>query len=129
MRVYRFSILLIFITSVALLYVHQQVLLLKVSYNIQDNEKEVATLLDQNRSLMYTITKMKSPVYLGEKFLTSRKDFRVAERWQIVEAAPAGKVNRAHTSGKEGPPTRVAKNSIIDKLFGKPKEAMANTIK
>lgn len=127
-KVYRFSILLVFITGVSLLYVHQQVMLLKMSYSIQSNEKEFTTLLDRNRSLMYTITRMKSPVYLGEKFLATQKDFRVAERWQVIEAAPLNKVY-ASSSAKPEDRKRLASGGIFDKIFGKPREAMANTIK
>ncbi|MBI4335397.1 MAG: hypothetical protein HY589_01935 [Candidatus Omnitrophica bacterium] len=125
MRIYKFSITLTVITLLALLYVHQQVELLKISYGINTNEKETARLLDQNRSLMYNMTRLKSPVNLDKKFLAVRKDYAIPQQWQIVKvnapSAPRQTVVRVAQSEK--------RTGGILKIFGRPKEAFANTAK
>lgn len=125
MRIYRFSILLVFITLLALLYVHQQVHLLKISYNIALSEKELTSLLDQNRSLVYNITSLKSPVYLEKKFLASKKNYAIPQQWQVVEVVAP--------SGEKKQPALVARaqkeNFGILRMLLRPKEALAKTIK
>lgn len=127
MRVYKFSVALVFITAVALLYVHQQVQLLKISYKIESNERELVQLLDQNKALMYNVTKLKSPVNLEKQFMTNSKEFNVAQKWQIVEVtapgAAKGDVQVAQFSKDKGFST------VFYKIFGRPREAFANTIK
>jgi hypothetical protein len=124
MRIYRFSISLVFVTSVALLYVHQQVGLLKVSYKINSNEKEFTRLLDRNRALIYNVTRLKSPVTLEKKFLADKKDYTISVSSQIVKiAAPRGEAKMVMLAKKEKSPLG------IFKIFGRPREAMANTIK
>lgn len=128
MKVYKFSMFLIFVTALALLYVHQQVQLLQLSYKIELNEKEAATLLDQNRSLVYNITRLKSPVYLQEKFLASKKDFRVPQGWQVVEAVTP-ELNKKQTVVLAKTASEQNKGFGIFNVFLRPKEALAKTIK
>ncbi|MDD5450233.1 MAG: hypothetical protein PHO42_06570 [Candidatus Omnitrophica bacterium] len=124
MKIRKFSIFLVLITCLALLYVHQQVQLLRISYEINFSEKEMSRLLDQNRVLVYNVTRLKSPVYLDNNFLAAKKDYAIPKQWQVIEVA-AQKENRR--------PVAVAslekKTFGIFKIFGKPREAMANTIK
>lgn len=124
MRIHKFSITLVFVTAVALLYVHQQVQLLKISYKINANEKDFTRLLDRNRSLIYNITSIKSPVNLDKNFLASKKDYSIPQQWQIVKVALPKAEKRAVMLAKAE-----KKPFGIFKLFGKPKEAFANTIK
>lgn len=124
MKIYKFSTALVFVTAVALLYVHQQVQLLKISYHINTNEKDLTRLLDQNRALIYNITRIKSPVNLDKKFLASKKDYSIPQQWQIVKVAAPKEEKRAVMFAKTE-----KKPFGIFKLFGRPKEALANTIK
>lgn len=123
-KVYKLSVFLVSVTLMAVLYVHQQVQLLKISYRIESNEKKFTTLLDRNRALMYNISRLKSPVYLEEKFLSTKKDFTIPQQWRVVEAP----VPRLDTQ-----PVRMenAGNQPwgIFKIFGRPREALAKTIK
>ncbi|MEI8176043.1 MAG: hypothetical protein WCG78_04165 [Candidatus Omnitrophota bacterium] len=125
MRIYRFSITLLFVMLVALLYVHQQVQLIKIGYKIETNEKEVTGLLDRNKNLVYTITRLKSPVSLEKKFLASAADFTIPQRSQIVELSMP-RVEReapARTTPKEN--TYLA----FLKKMTRPREVFANTAK
>ena len=125
MKIYRFSIILVFITLVALLYVHQQVQLVKIGYKIEANERDVTSLLDQNKTLMYNITKLKSPVYLEKKFLASTKEFNIPQQWQVVELT---------TPRAEKEPIKIAqvkKGPIVlalFRIFGRPQEVLANPL-
>lgn len=87
MRIYKISIYSVVITLWALLYVHQQVQLVRISYDIESKEKQVSALLDQNKSLVYNITKQKSPVYLEKKLLASKKEFSIPQQWNVVEVS------------------------------------------
>ncbi len=124
MKIHKFSIFLVFVTAVALLYVHQQVQLLKISYKINANEKDLTRLLDQNRALIYNITSIKSPVNLNKKFLASKKDYSISQQWQIVEVAAPKEEKGAVMLAKIG-----KRPFGIFKLFGRPREALANPIK
>ena len=124
MKIYKFSISLVFVTVVALLYVHQQDQLLKISYKINANEKDATRLLDQNRSLIYNITRIKSPVNLDKKFLASKKEYSIPQQWQIVKVAAPKEEKRAVMLAKAE-----KKSFGIFKLFGRPKEALANPVK
>ena len=122
-KIYRFSISLVFVTLLALLYVHQQVQLLKISYKINANEKNLSRLLDHSRALIYNITSIKSPVNLDKRFLASKKDYLIPQQWQIVEVAtPKGDKQAVMLAKKEKGSSR------FFKLFGRPREAFANTV-
>lgn len=49
------------ITLSSLLYVHLQINLYKVSYQIKNNEKIVDVLIDQNQLLKYNVASLKCP--------------------------------------------------------------------
>lgn len=122
MKIYRFSVFLIFVTLVALLYVHQQVQLLDISYRINSKEREIARLLDQNRILVYNATRLKSSVYLDKKFL-SEKDYLIPQQWQVVKVERQKKAQQPVVTARlEKRPSRILK------IFGRPREAMANTM-
>jgi hypothetical protein len=124
MKIYKFSITLIFVTFVALLYVHQQVQILKMGYKVTSCEKEMIRLLDQNKGLVYNITQRKSPVYLEQKFLATKKDFGIPKQWQVVRVmTPKEEKQTVVTAKLEKQPFGILK------IFGKPREAMANSIK
>lgn len=135
MKIRKFSIFLVLITSLALLYVHQQVQLLKISYEINSSEKEVARLLDQNKILVYNVTRLKSPVYLDNKFLASKKEYAIPKQWQVVEVVtkksfiPNEGTLRRVASGSRSDSGNVTAFGRIFKIFGKPREAMANPVK
>ncbi|MDD4956651.1 MAG: hypothetical protein PHH49_03560 [Candidatus Omnitrophica bacterium] len=54
----------VFITVMAVGYVHQQVEIVKAGYTLQKNDRELSTLIDQNSALMYNLSQMESPRYL-----------------------------------------------------------------
>lgn len=71
MRLLRSTINVLVITIVALVYVHQQVELVKLSYAIEHKEKKLKDILDRRESLGYNINKLEAPSRL-EKVLVAR---------------------------------------------------------
>ena len=72
MRLFRYIMLLGIVTLTALVYVHQQVELVKLSYEIDCKEKKLKEMLDRKGILRYNISNLESPSRL-EKVLLERK--------------------------------------------------------
>ena len=107
MKTCKITFLVILITSFALLYVHQQILLLKISYEVQKNEESAARLLDRNRILMYNIAQLKSPQTLQAKISKHKQEFAIPLEWQVVKATqitarPSEDVTLAKSEQKAG---------------------------
>ena len=64
MKLYKFIFTGIFVTIIAIGYVHQRVEIVKAGYGLQENSKRLAYLVDQNSKLMYNLSKLESPRYL-----------------------------------------------------------------
>ena len=72
MRLFKYIIILGIVTMTALVYVHQQVELVKLSYEIDCKEKKLKEMLDRKGILRYNISNLESPSRL-EKVLLERK--------------------------------------------------------
>ena len=72
MKLFKYLLSALTITFVLLAYTHQQIELLKISYEIKDAEKLVTSFLDQNRSLRYNIASLESPENLT-KFASAKE--------------------------------------------------------
>jgi hypothetical protein len=72
MRFAKSIIPVILFTIASLVYVHQQVELVKLSYSIEKKEKKLNEMLDRNDQLSYNIKNLESPSRL-EKILVSKK--------------------------------------------------------
>lgn len=77
------------VTALALLYVHQQVELVKLSYTMDIKERNLEHMLDRKDGLRYNIKSLEGPSRL-EKVLLSRKiDIAFPKRGQIVAVGGA----------------------------------------
>ena len=72
------------ITAFALLYVWQQVELVRVSYEIREAKCEVAHLLDQNRSLRYNVASLSSPSRLAKENSVRNLELEPPESLELV---------------------------------------------
>jgi len=124
MKTNKFSFLLVIGTISALLYVHQQVQLLTISYEMEQNKRQFVSSLDRQRSLVYNITKLKSPVHLENSFLSANGEFAVSERRKTITVASSN-ANRDPVILTK----RTKRASGFLKIFGRPKEAFAKTVK
>jgi len=61
MKFYKFFSIIFFITIVAVIYVYQQVEIIKLGYNIEKNKQYLSLLNNKNADLMYCLSKLESP--------------------------------------------------------------------
>lgn len=87
MRAFRISIMIVSVTAVALLYVHQQVELVKLSYSIELKEKALKDVLDHNEGLGYNIDNLEAPNRLEEALLAKSVEVAFPKRGHVVKLA------------------------------------------
>jgi hypothetical protein len=75
------------VTALALLYVHQQVELVKISYAIENREKKLKDVLDHNESLGYNIGNLESPFRLEQALIARNIDVGFPGRGNVVKVA------------------------------------------
>ncbi|MFA5146099.1 MAG: hypothetical protein WC515_01790 [Candidatus Omnitrophota bacterium] len=73
------------VTLVALVYVHQQVELLKLSYAIDGKEKRLEDMLDRTSGLEYNINDLEAPSRLEKTLLSHKVDITFPRRSQVVK--------------------------------------------
>ena len=78
-------------TAVALGYVHQQVELLRINYNINRNRDNLSVLLDRNSTLMYNVVSFQSPFYLEQRLQAKNDSWEVPSRWHTIGLAEAAR--------------------------------------
>lgn len=76
-----------FITVMALVYVHQQVELVKVSYAIDCNEKRLKDMLDRKDGLGYNIDNLLAPSRMEKVLLSRNIEVSFPKRANVVMAA------------------------------------------
>ena len=96
MRLFRTAAFIAFVTLVALVYVHQQVELVKLSYVIGCKEKKLKDMLDRNEGLGYNIENLEDPSRLEQILLAKKIDIAFPRPGNIVRAATA---NSKRTAG------------------------------
>lgn len=75
---------LILITFLVLFYVHQQVEIVKASYAIDKNQKELSYLLDQHQALVYNLNKSAKPSELEKGLAAGRIDLEIPDKEDIL---------------------------------------------
>lgn len=87
MRAFRVAIAVIGVTIISLLYVHQQVELVKLSYAIELKEKTLKDILDHNEGLGYNIDNLEAPNRLEEALLAKSIEVAFPKRGHVVQLA------------------------------------------
>ena len=87
MRAFRVTMMVAMVTLVALLYVHQQVELVKLSYVIDCKEKTLKDILDHNEGLGYNINNLEAPNRLEEALLAKKVEVAFPKRGHVVQLA------------------------------------------
>ena len=106
MRVFRTVIFMAFVTLVALVYVHQQVELVKLSYALGYKEKKLKDMLDHNEGLGYNIENLEDPSRLEQVLLSKNINVAFPKPSNIVRATKAnikGPAESLRTIGVEKP--------------------------
>ncbi|MCX5680574.1 MAG: hypothetical protein NTZ95_08065 [Candidatus Omnitrophica bacterium] len=89
------SILPIMIFTVAsLMYVHQQVELVKLSYNIEKKEKKLNEVLDRREQLSYNIKNLEAPSRLESALLAKNIDITFPRKGNVIQMARPYVVNQ-----------------------------------
>jgi len=99
MRAFKTVAFIIFITVVALVYVHQQIELVKLSYAIGCKEKKLKDILDRNEGLGYNIENLEDPARLEQILLSKNIDITFPRPNNIIRAVRA-KTNMAEDGPK-----------------------------
>ncbi|MCM8761146.1 MAG: hypothetical protein NC938_03295 [Candidatus Omnitrophica bacterium] len=87
MRFLRLITFIVSVTIVALLYVHQQVELVKISYVIECKEYLVKEMLDRNERLGYNIKNLEAPYRLEEALLAKSIEVAFPKQCNVVRTA------------------------------------------
>ena len=87
MRAFKTVAFIVFVTVVALIYVHQQIELVKLSYVIGCKEKKLKDILDRNQGLGYNIENLEDPARLEQILLSKNVDIAFPRPNNIVRAA------------------------------------------
>jgi hypothetical protein len=77
------------VTALGLIYVHQQVELLKLSYAIDYKEKKLEQILDRKESLGYNIKELENPSRLENVLHAKRVTIAFPKKGQIIRIASA----------------------------------------
>lgn len=120
MKIPRFLILSIIITTFSLLYVYQQSEMFRLAYAGQKKQAKFADLLDKNNLLRYNIEKNASLVRIGNK-LAQTPEFEMPASYRLVRLSePLENLTVAkHVFNRE---------SLLSRLFGIRAQAEAKTI-
>jgi hypothetical protein len=86
MRAFKTVAFIIFVTVVALVYVHQQIELVKLSYSIGCKEKKLKDILDRNEGLGYNIENLEDPARLEQILLSKNVDIVFPRPNNIIRA-------------------------------------------
>jgi hypothetical protein len=87
MRIFKYIILLGIVTFTALVYVHQQVELVKLSYEIDCKEKKLKEMLDRRGILRYNISNLESPSRLEKVLLERKVSVSYPKKGQVIRLA------------------------------------------
>lgn len=87
MRLFRHIILMGMVTLTALVYVHQQVELVKLSYEIDCKEKKLKEMLDRRGILRYNISNLESPSRMEKVLLARRVSVSYPKKSHVIRLA------------------------------------------
>ena len=89
MRLFRSIASIAVLTLVALVYVHQQVELVKLSYSIESKEKKFKEMLDHKERLDYNINNLEDPSRLEQILMSKNIAVAFPGKYNVVKIAKA----------------------------------------
>ena len=120
MRLFKHITFVAIITLAALIYVHQQVELLKLSYAIDCKEKALKTIIDQREILRYNISNLESPSRLEQILLSRNVNVSLPKRAQVMRLARVpSNINSGKLLGVSGLEERAGIFRFFDLLGGR----------
>ena len=112
LKLFKFIISIAAITLVVLIYVHQQIELVKLSYAIDYKEKSLEHMLDRKEGLGYNIKELEAPSRLERVLLSQKIDVSFPKRGRVIKIA-----SLSANAGSIGP-LRTAKTEKMVNIFG-----------
>lgn len=95
-------ILIMCATVLCLLYVHQQVELVKLSYSIERNERKLKDMLDHNQHLSYNINNLQSPSRLEHVLMAKKINLAFPKKSEVVGITGSGARERMEERVRKG---------------------------
>ena len=127
MRLSKFILCVVIITSISLLYVHMQVEIFKLAYEARNKENRIEDLLAKRENLMYNINALKSTQHIGDTLFSKDWDFQFPSEQQVVQLAVSREIGREISFYGIKPKTE--NKTILYSLFGLKSQAEAKPIK
>jgi len=90
MRTLRSALCIMFLTAIGLIYVHQQVELVKLSYSIGIKERCLKEMLDHRESLSYNIDNLEAPLRLEQVLSSQKIDLAFPRSAHVVDMMRSG---------------------------------------
>ena len=115
MRLFKSLLSVTAVTLIALVYVHQQVELVRLSYALNDKEKKLERMLDRKDSLVYNIKGLENPSRLEKVLLSRNIDIAFPKRGQVVSVARAASDVKAGESLRAG--AAIERKAGISRIF------------
>lgn len=110
MRFSRLISLLFFITFLAVVYVYQQMEILRFAYLGEKRQHKLQALLDNNNILRYNTGVVSSLPYLDKKLLANSREFEIPQEQKVVRVSLKVKENNAAL-------VRGSKTNLFSKIF------------
>ena len=124
MRVSRALAVIVVAVMFALAYVHQQVELLKLSYQIGCKEKRMSVLLDHREKLIYNLTNLTSPSHLERMLVSKNVAVEYPRKEQVIRVAVRGGIGSDRSLRFAAASRGGVMNTLLD-LIGMGPEAQA----
>jgi len=94
MRLLRSVLPIVIFTAASLMYVHQQVELVKLSYLIENKEKRLNEVLDRREQLSYNIKNLEAPSRLESVLLAKNIDITFPKKGNVIKMVRPYVVNK-----------------------------------
>ena len=120
MRLFKYIIILGIVTMTALVYVHQQVELVKLSYEIDCKEKKLKEMLDRKGILRYNISNLESPSRLEKVLLERKISVSYPKKGQVIRLARNPSYGLSGSLRISGLEERAGIFKLFDFLGGRP---------
>ena len=120
MRLSTFLVIVVLLTSVALLYVYQQTEVFLLAYVGQKKQVLFSDLLDKNTVLRYNMNRNASLIHLGNK-VSSSSDYEIPDSYRLVRMSVSDEALRQKAKS-------INRQNLLSNIFGVKAQAEANTI-
>jgi hypothetical protein len=84
MRLLRYIISVAILTTAAIMYVHEQIELVKLGYEIDCKDRKIKEMLDQRDILMYNISNLESPSRLESALMSKKVAVSYPKRAHVI---------------------------------------------